>query len=311
MSMLGQRTNAPPALGQRIVITGVEKIGKTTLACDAPNALLIPIEQGFASQTCDRLPMINWWEEIEGVCSELIAATQASPVMDDGSPNPGYIAPGTSLVWDSATAVERLIHDYVLRKDGAWGAGNPNNVTMTSAHGGYGKGYNLATELFGKWLSWMDMLSMRGVHSIITAHVFAASVVDPAYGEYNSWDIRLHSPKNEKTFGAREMITEWADMIGFLHTPLFVTKGKDDTLAKGVDAGKGRVLAVERTPSWIAGNRFKLRGEIVVPLEQGWNHIAAAVYASTERRIDLYKREMLAMAAPVDAPPPAPVEVAL
>jgi hypothetical protein len=36
-------------VGARIVIAGQEKIGKTTLACNAPRVLLIPMEMGFGA----------------------------------------------------------------------------------------------------------------------------------------------------------------------------------------------------------------------------------------------------------------------
>ena len=59
MSILATKTSGASTNGQRIVIAGVEKMGKTTLACDAPNVLLIPLEQGYASMTCDRVPCSN------------------------------------------------------------------------------------------------------------------------------------------------------------------------------------------------------------------------------------------------------------
>jgi hypothetical protein len=57
------------------------------------------------------------------------------------------------------------------------------------------------------------------------AHVFAAKMIDPAFGEFDSWDLLLHSPKNNKNYGKREMLTQWADLVGFLHEPFFITKG--------------------------------------------------------------------------------------
>jgi hypothetical protein len=91
------------------------------------------------------------------------------------------------------------------------------------------------------------------------------------------------------------MLTAWADMIGFLHEPLFVTKTtKEADLTQGVSQGKGRVLAVERTPSWIAKNRYKLTGMLQIPADNGWNQIAHAIFEATKTEttpgIDVYKR---------------------
>lgn len=282
--ILDQQTSGISTNGQRIVIAGVEKIGKTTLACDAPDALLVPLEQGFASQTCRRVPQLSYWEHVEQLCAELIASAQA-----------GTLPRGTTIVWDSATALERLIHDNVLRTDPGWAEGNPRNVTMNSAHGGYGKGYHVANEKFNKWLNWNDTLTAYGINIVITCHVFASTAIDPAYGEYNVWDLLLHSPKNQKEYGKRELLTQWADMVGFLHEPMFITKtergkgdNKETVLAQGVSKGVGRVLETERTPAWVAGNRYKLTGEIQIPIEGGWNYIAQAIYTSIG--LDLYKR---------------------
>lgn len=303
MSFLSNATSGTTTNGQRIVISGVEKIGKTTLACDAPNALLIPLEMGYASQTCRRVSQLEWWEHVEALCQELLFNAQNAFIADpafvpnpedpaaiaDWVANPTHLPAGTTLVWDSATALERLIHSRVLRTDPAWAEGNPRGVTMNSAHGGYGKGYHVANELFTRWLAWMDQLSMLGINIVVTCHVFAADVIDPAYGEYNSWDILLHSPKNQKEYGKRELLTQWADLVGFYHEPIFITKEKGDELAKGVSQGKGRVLAVERTPAWVAGNRYKMRGEVQIPTaEGGWNYLAKAIHDASG--IDVFKR---------------------
>ena len=114
-------------------------------------------------------------------------------------------------------------------------------------------------------------------------------MIDPAYGEYDTWDLLLHSPKDNKTYGKREMITQWADLVGFLHEPLFVSKEKDSNISMGITANKGRILGIERTPGYVAGNRFNLKGEIAIPREQGWNYIAHQIYNSCG--LDVYNRE--------------------
>ena len=286
MSILSTRKSGPSSNGQRIVIAGVEKIGKTTLACDAPNVILVPLEQGFAAQTCERVDQLYYWEHVAQLCQELIVGAQE-----------GSIPRGTTLVWDSATALGRMVDDYTIRTDPGYREGNPSKITLNTAHGGYGKGVQVGKGTFAQWLNYLDQLSMYGINSVITAHVFAADVVDPAYGNYQTWDIRLHSPKNQKETGIREHLTEWADMIGFLHEPVFVQKterGKGDqketVLAQGISRGQGRVLEVERTPAWIAGNRYNLQGSVAIPLEGGWNYLAQAIYESTKGNVDIFRR---------------------
>jgi len=147
--------------------------------------------------------------------------------------------------------------------------------------GGYGRGYLYANELFGKFLAKCDLLAVYGkINIIMTCHVFPAKLLDPIAGEYDSWDLLLHSPKNQKTYGKREILTQWADCVGFLYEPMYISEG--ERMNKGVSAGLGRVLGVSRTPSYVAGNRFGMQGEIPIPQVDGWNHFANAIYQSSK-----------------------------
>ena len=283
-SYLSQMQSGYVQAGIRAVIAGVEKVGKTTLGSAAPGALLIPLEQGSAAIPVNKLPQIDTWEQVEGLCLELIQAAST-----------GYIQRGQTLTWDSATALERHIHNYVLRTDKDYKNGG---VTMESAHGGYGKAYGIANELFERWTRYMDELAFKyGINIVVTCHVFPSRVVDPAHGEYDTWDLLLHSPKNNKTYGKREFITQWADLIGFLHEPMFVLKTDGGGMQQGISANQGRQLAVDRQPAWVAGNRFNMTGKIPIPQPvpgrvavESWNAIAGAIWNATGGGIDVWNR---------------------
>lgn len=275
MSYLDQITTDTPPNGIRMVLAGVEKIGKTTLACSAPKALLVPLEQGFAGVKVAKLPMLDSYDTLLEVFNDIQVNIAAGKF------------PYKTIVFDSATALERLIHDKVLRSDPTWAKGNQRALTMESALGGYGKAYQYANELFHGFLQWCDWFSACRINVVLTSHVFAAKVMDPTAGEYDCWDLLLHSPKNQKAYGKREMLTQWADFIGFLHEPIFVSEGK--TLNKGISANKGRVLATTRTPSYVAGNRYGVIEDISIPKEKGWNYIAQAIYNSNG--LDIYNRD--------------------
>lgn len=294
-SLMGQvRTGMGDGVvpGKRIVIAAVEKMGKTTLVCDAPGALLIPLEvDAVALERYPHTPILNNLDEVFQLCEELLAMGAA-----------GQLRPGQSLAWDSATMLERFIHTSVLMEDKAYvnaydhatGVLKPNckAVTMESALDGYGKAYSRANEKFATWLRYQDQLAYKyGVNILVTCHVFANKVQDPAHGEFDQWDLLLHSPKNNKTYGKREMITQWADCIGFLHEPMFISKEEGGSMQRGITTGQGRALGVDRTPHWVAGNRLGMSGVIPIPPVGGWNAIANAVWNSTGGRVDLWKRE--------------------
>lgn len=267
MSILSNVTSGVTRAGLRIVIAGQEKIGKTTLCSGAPGALLVPLEVGYSGVSVAKTPMLQTLEQVHQFLKEVIAAAQQGQF------------PYRTIVFDSATALERQIHDAVIQRDPAYRPGSKKVITMESCHGGYGKGYNLANEEFDELLQIFDQLSVyAGINIILTCHVFSSKVMDPTAGEYDSWDLLLHSPKNQKTYGKRERITQWADIVGFLYEPVFVSK--TDNLTKAVTQNKGRVLGLSRTPAYIAGNRFGVTGEFPIPgpPQNGWNTLAAVLH---------------------------------
>lgn len=278
MTYLSQVTTERKPQGIRVVIFAQEKMGKTTLAAGSPDTLLVPLEIGYDSVNVAKTPMIQTWNDLLILLNEIIASAQTGTF------------PYKSIIFDSATALERMIHEATLMRDSAYGKGNSRAVTMESALGGYGKAYTYANELFDIFLKYCDQLAVYGnINIIVTCHAFAAKVVDPQSGEYDSWDILLHSPKNNKTYGKREMITQWADVLGFLYEPMYVIKG-EDKVSKGVSKGQGRVLGLSRTPSYVAGNRYGIVGEIPMPQNDGWNQLAHAIWNSSQGRVDVFNR---------------------
>ena len=280
MSLLNNITTGASRSGIRFVLAGQEKMGKTTLGANAPGVLLIPAEVGFAGVNVAKTPMIQTYEELVQLVNDITMQAQQGTF------------PYKTLMFDSATAIERHIHNYILRLDPTFKAGASKTVTMESAHGGYGKAYTMANTMFEDLLKAFDVLAILGGINIgLTCHVFSSKIMDPTSGEYDSWDLLLHSPKNQKTYGKRELITQWADVIGFLYEPMFVTSAEGKSgMVKGVSQNKGRVLAVSRTPSYTAGNRFGLVGEIPIapPPTNGWNSFADVLYKTTG--LDLYTR---------------------
>lgn len=279
MSILSQVTTGVSRSGLRMVLAAQEKMGKTTLASQAPSPLLVPCEVGFAGVQCAKTPMIQTWEDLLQLNGEIMQMI--------GQRN----FPFKTLAYDSATAIERMLHDYVIRLDPASRA-NKKAATMEAAHGGYGKAYTLAKDHFNGFLQQLDQLAVyAGINIVMTAHTFASRVVDPTSGEYDSWDLLLHSPKNQKTYGLRELVTQWADVVGFIYEPVFVSKVEGGTMSRAVSQNKGRVLGLSRTPNYVAGNRFGIVGEIPLPAPTAgpaWNHFADALYKQAQ--IDVFTR---------------------
>lgn len=281
MSILGSITQGKTQTGFRMVIAGQEKMGKTTLTCFAPQPLLVPCEVGFAGVGVPKVPMLQTFQQTLDLIAEITQAAQQGQF------------PYRTLIFDSATAIEKQIHDHVLRLDPAYKVGAAKTMTMESAHGGYGKAYTMANMLFDNLLKSLDILAVYGgINIIFTCHVFSSQITDPTSGIYDSWDLLMHSPKNAKTYGKREIITQWADVIGFLYEPMYVMtgEGKGAGMSKGISQNKGRVLAISRTPAYTAGNRYGMTGEISIPAPpaNGWNQFADVLYKTAG--LDYYTR---------------------
>lgn len=279
MSILASVTNTPARQGIRAIFAGVEGIGKTTFVSGAPRVLMVPLESGIpAGLTVNRTPQLLAYAHVIQLLDEIIGQIQAGQF------------PYHTLVIDSATALERLIHDATLRTDPLYVDGNKKGLIMDNALGGYGKAYNYSNGLFDAFLQRCDLLALTyGINIILTCHVFASKMVDPTAGEYSQWDLLLHSPKNEKTYGKREMITQWADLVGFIHEPVFVVEGEKGKMSKAISENKGRILACNRTTSYVAKNRYQLTETVSLPTVGGWNHLAQAIHKATG--LDYFNRD--------------------
>ena len=288
MSLYGAVTTGVTRSGLRIVVGAQEKMGKTTIGAGAPGVMLVPLEVGFAGVSVAKTPIVQTYDVLTGFLRDTEAWCEAA-VKGDAPPYPYQ-----TLFFDSATGLERILTAEVIARDPLSVRGGKQTITLNSAHGGYGKGPAMLLDLFAKILETFDRLSQYGVNIVLSCHVFSGKVMDPTAGEYDSWDLLLSSPKNNKTYGPRELVTQWADIVGFLYDPIFVAEG--DKLSKGMSQGKGRMLGLSRTPAYVAGNRFGITGEVAVPdpaVHNGnpavcWNVLAKAIYDKTG--IDVWTR---------------------
>lgn len=280
MSILSMVSTVKPKAGLRAVIAGAEKIGKTTILESAPRALLVPMEQGYQGINMHMTPMLTTYEQVMAFLDEVIASCKARTFIYQ------------TIGFDSVTALERMIHQATLESDPTYGKGNKKAMTMESALGGYGKAYTYANELFANFLAKCDELALQGqINIVLTCHVFSATISDPTAGEYNTWDLLLHSPKNQKTYGKREHLTQWADVVGFMYEPVIINESdKKGGMNTGVSKGLGRVLALNRAPGYVAGNRFGVTKDISLPREKGWNYLAQAIFETSG--FDCFNRDI-------------------
>ena len=245
-----------PASAYRICLHGVEKVGKSTLFAGgrvrllnesvtldpAPNPIFIPVEDGLRGLSVDAFPQPERYENVIDALSLL--SNEAHEYK--------------TLIIDSADWLERLIHMEVIKTCGHDVRGEK---TVATSHGGYGKGYEVALRYWRDVISWLDYLNKnKGMIIGIICHSSVVAFNDPMNEPFDRYEMKLHKPKNGT--GARDLLCEWADIIGFAQKPVFVNrkKGVDGKERTAATSPKGQLnkLHLQGSPAYVAGNRFNL-----------------------------------------------------
>ena len=235
-----KRTRSP-----KIVIAGPGKIGKTTFAAMAPNAIGILTEDGADAVDANAFPLATSLSEVYEAIGTLI-----------NDPHDFK-----TLFIDSIDWLEPLVQAHVCQSNG-W-----KNIEAP----GFGKGYIAAAEEWRTLLSGLEALrAQRHMGIILIAHDKVKRVEDPMTEGYDSHVLKL----NDR---AAALVQEWADVIGFCGYRVFTTKtdaGFGNKETKATTTGE-RVLHVEPHPAHCGGNRFGLTN---MPLD--WTAFSAALTAA-------------------------------
>ncbi|NBW51495.1 MAG: ATP-binding protein [Betaproteobacteria bacterium] len=237
-----KRARAP-----KIVIAGPGKIGKTTFAAQAPNAVGILTEDGADAVDASAFPLCGSLGDVYQAISTLLNEDHQFQ----------------SVFLDSLDWLEPLLHAHVCQQ---------NNWKSIEAPG-YGKGYIAAADEWRNLLSGFDALrDHRNMAVILIAHDKIKHYESPLNEGYDTFTLKLHDR-------ATGLIQEWADVIGFAGYKV-LTKSQDvgfgQKETKAITTGE-RLLYVEPHPAHCGGNRFGLKN---MPLS--WDAFSAALAEVTK-----------------------------
>lgn len=235
----------------RGVLYGTEGIGKSTLAAEWPNPVILDTEDGTGRIDCARVRCPDWMS-LYGALVDL-----------SGDPQ-GF----STVVIDSIDWAERSLLEHMVKKDGK----------KSIEDYGFGKGFVKLAEQFGTILDLCDQLIDKGVHVLLVGHSTVKRTTPPDMDEgWDRYELKL-------TKQVAPLVKEWADLLVFANYRTRLVEGQDGrTRAKG---GKERLLFTERTAAFDAKNRFGLAPEIpmtieaVAPIFGGATRKAAAAPAS-------------------------------
>lgn len=228
------RTPKPP----RILLYGVEGIGKSTFGSQAPKPIFIQPEDGLDEIDCDKFPLATSFDEV----NEALADLQREKHDYE------------TVVIDSLDWLERLIWDKLCDQHGV--------SSIEKVDGGYARGY---THALTYWRETIDRLNAlrneRGMVVLLIAHSKVERFEDPESSPYDRYSPRLHKH-------AKALISEWCDAVLFA-TRKIRTQSEDAgfnrkrTIAHaiGKDGGE-RILRCVGGPSCVAKNRYGIVEEL-------------------------------------------------
>ena len=221
-------TKGKQARAQRVVLYGVESVGKSTFAAQFPNPLFLDIEQGTSHLDVDRCD-INSWKQL----TDSLAEAKATDYQ--------------TIVIDSADWAERLCVEDLLA----------TSKKTSIEDFGFGKGWVMVAERMSRMLASVDTLIDAGKNVVLIAHSKIVRFEAPdALAAYDRYELKLSKQSSP-------LLKEFADELWFLR---FKTKVSttDTGRGKGI-GGKERILLTTHSAAYDAKTRSGLAEEL--PLE--------------------------------------------
>lgn len=216
----------------KVLIYGVEGIGKTTFASKFPDPIFIDTEGSTGFINAKKLPNPTSWtmllDELEDIKSE---------------------PRGKTLIIDTLDWAERLAKKYLMDKN-KWAAIDSTN---------YGSRYVALSDEIGKLLNKLTEIKDVGINVVLTAHAETKKHELPdEMGQYDKYTLKL-----EKRDAG--LAKELADMILFFnYKTTIITDSKSNS--KKATGGQ-RVMYTTHKPAWDAKNRLGLPDELPIDFE--------------------------------------------
>lgn len=236
MSFLAKATKGRKRKPFCALFYGVHGIGKSSLAEEFPEALVIGPEENDELENATRLQQVDSWDMFTAQLREVRDA------------NHGF----KTVFIDTLDMLEQFAQKHILN-------GQPSNVTMATAFGGYGKAYERMAQMFLEVRdAYLKPIRDKGINIVLLAHAEKVKHEDPM--TQTSWDH--FKPNLHKKVSP--IFEDWVSAILFANYYVTVSTDKGRETVEGEGA---RVIYTEERPSQVAKNRFNLPYRI--PFVQG------------------------------------------
>lgn len=248
-------TRGKVARPAKILIYGIEGIGKSSFGANAPDPIFLDADDGTAQLDVERLPKPQRWQDVLDAI-EMLTTEQH---------------PYKTLVVDTLDALEPLCWQHLIEQA-------RKSDIKTIEDFGYGKGYTAALDLWRDFLSRLErMRNQRGIGVIMVAHSWIKPFKDPESDGYDRYEMKLHAK-------AGGLLREWSDTVLFAQYETFTSKDKNTKRTRGISSGN-RVLRTSRTAAYDAKNRFNLPETLPLDYETFAEHVRAHGEVSAESLI--------------------------
>ena len=246
MNITTGKVEQPP----RVIVCGVEKIGKSTFASQFPGVLMIPVmgEQGVDDLEVSKTDPVNSYDELMENIGWLYEEKHDFE----------------TVVLDSTSSLEPFIFDAVLKEHG--------ETSIEKVGGGFGKGYVYAGDKWRELTRGLDALRSKGMASVLIGHVIVRTFMDPLADVYDVYELDI----NKK---ASALLQRWADAILFANNKITVkseeTKGGKDR-KRAIGSENQRRLYTQKRPTHPGGGRG-VYGQLPYELELSYKEWTNAI----------------------------------
>ncbi len=211
----------------RMVVYGVDGVGKTTFAAGAPNPIFLGAEDGTRQLDVARFPAPQCW-------SDALDAVRLL-TRDSG----GF----QTFVVDSLDWLEPLLIAELCRREGV--------TNKLDIGGGFQKWIDAAVDEWRVFLAALEQLqAAQKMNVILLAHSFQRNVKNPEGDDYERYQLKLH----EKHAG---LMREWAEGVYFARHEAYADKDKKTKRVRGISTG-ARLLNTKWTAAYDAKDRYSL-----------------------------------------------------
>jgi hypothetical protein len=241
----------------RIVLLGVEKIGKSTFAAGAESVIFLPIkgEEGVDDLDVAKFPRAETFDDVLAAVTTLIREEHDYK----------------TFVIDSASALEPVIWAKLCEE--------ANCDSIEKVGGGYGKGYIEAANKWRSLMEGLDRLRSKGISVILIGHVKVKRFDDPLGASFDQYQFDLH----EKVHLA---LQRWADSILFANSETIVKTeevGFNREKKTGKDLTGARWLFTQKRPGHPGGGRG-VYGRLPYKLPLDWSAFTSAASEAAQQQ---------------------------